>query len=174
MVHTGTFSLPPVNRREVLRYAGVREESAQLTELLEAILPEALPVLTANVCWQEFSLHDLDHGMDLGFAQVRSDSLARNLTGCDKIILFAATAGLGIDRLIARYGRLSPAKALMLQALGTERIEALCNLFQEEIRQDAAARQLHAVSRFSPGYGDLPLELQRDIFLTLNCSSKSV
>ena len=170
MVHTGTFSLPPVNRREVLRYAGVREESAQLTELLEAILPEASAVLTANVCWQEFSLHHLDHGMDLGFAQVRSDSLARNLTGCDRIILFAATAGLGIDRLIARYGRLSPAKALMLQALGTERIEALCDTFCHYIRQEYDG--LYLRPRFSPGYGDLPLELQRDIFRVLDCSRK--
>ena len=35
MIHVQSFSLPPVNRREVLRYAGARAETPELSALLD-------------------------------------------------------------------------------------------------------------------------------------------
>ena len=63
--------------------------------------------------------------LDLGFTVTHSRDLQKNLKGCCRIILFGATVGLELDRLIARYGRLSPSKALCFQAIGAERIESL-------------------------------------------------
>ena len=73
-----------------------------------------------------------------------------------------------MDRLIAKYAATSPAKSLMLDALGSERVEALCDLFNSEIAQTARDEGCKAHPRFSPGYGDLPLEIQRAIFAVLN------
>ena len=171
-VYAKQFPEPQIRRSEILRYAGAKEASAELSALLEDALEEARSILSYKVCWQVFPIVSTETGLDLGFAETQSTVLKNHLLHCTQAVVFGATVGLGLDRLIARYGRVSPARALMLQAIGAERIEALCNAFQEEIRQDAAARQLHAASRFSPGYGDLPLELQRDIFHTLNCSSR--
>jgi len=172
MIHTESIPLPPVNRREILRYAGIREETPELSALLDAALAEAQSILAGSVCWQEFPLLWEDDVLNLGFARTTSSSLKRNLSGCDRIIVFAATLGLALDRLIARYSRISPTRALMLQAIGAERIEALCDVFCETIRADAQASGLRTVPRFSPGYGDLPLELQTDIFRVLDCSRK--
>jgi cobalamin-dependent methionine synthase I len=72
-----------------------------------------------------------------------------------------------MDRLIAKYSSISPAKALMMQAIGTERIESLCNTFCRDV---AANRMI--TSRVSPGYGDIPMEMQRDIFVLLDCSKR--
>lgn len=169
-VLTGVLPLPPVCRREVLRYAGAKEETPALAALLEEALAEAEPLLSGKVCWQPFPIVRRDDSLDLGFARIQSASLERNLRGCDRIILFAATLGLPLDRLIARHGALSPAKGLLLQAIGTERIEALCDAFCESRRLEAQAMGLRTAPRFSPGYGDLPLGLQRDIFRVLDCS----
>lgn len=165
-----SFPLPPVNRREVLRYAGAKAETRDLTLLLEDVLAEAEPVLSGTVCWQEFPLIHRDDLLDLGFSQTSSESLKRNLTGCDRVILFGATLGLGLDRLIARYSRISPSRALMLQAIGAERVEALCDVFCDHIGM--LYPDLHQRPRFSPGYGDFPLHLQTDIFRVLDCSRK--
>lgn len=172
MIHVQSFSLPPVNRREVLRYAGARAETPELSALLDEMETLATPLLAGKVCWTEFTMERKDHLLDLGFAKTDSESLQRNLTGCDRIVVFAATVGLGIDRLIARYSHLSPAKMLMMQALGAERIEALCDVFCQWIQQDAEKSGLHPIPRFSPGYGDFPLELQKEIFRVLDCSRK--
>ena len=172
MIHTCCPTPGRISRREILRYAGVREETPVLSALLDEALAELIPTLEGRVCWQEFPLIRRDYGLDLGFTCVSSDSLVRNLVGCDRIILFAATLGLGPDRLIHRYSRLSPAKALLLQAIGTERIEDLCDRFCELLRQDACPQGYSMAPRFSPGYGDFPLSTQSDVFRVLDCSRK--
>ena len=169
-IHTENFRLPPVNPAEVFRYAGVRTAVPELEPLLEAVLAEMTPQLIGKVCWLELPITRKEGILDLGFAQTESSSLSRNLEGCDRIVVFGATIGLAPDRLIARYGHISPAKALMFQAAGTERIEALCDIFCDKLCREAAARGLSLRPRFSPGYGDLPLELQKDIFRVLDCS----
>jgi hypothetical protein len=51
-----------------------------------------------------------------------------------------------------------------LGAIGTERIESLCDAFCNEFEK--------ATHRVSAGYGDLPLEIQPQIFALLDCSRK--
>lgn len=157
--------LPPVDTREALRYAGVKESTPEINELLQECIQLCQTILTPRVCYRFYPVTRED-GLDLGFAQTDSLALKRNLAGCEEIVLFAATIGLEMDRLIARYAHVSPSKSVMLQAIGAERIESLCDAFENEL-----IRQGHELgTRFSPGYGDLPLELQRDIFAALDCS----
>ena len=101
---------------------------------------------------------------DFGAFQVCSHDLALHLAGCKRVILFAATAGIGIDREIQKHTRLSPHRAFELQQQGTREIEQFCDALCEELakKQNAALR-----TRFSPGYGDLSLEVQRDVFRVL-------
>jgi cobalamin-dependent methionine synthase I len=86
------------------------------------------------------------------------------------VLLFAATLGLELDRLIARYSVRMPSRAVVLQALGAERVESLCNLFLQELKPEYAVRGQTMRPRFSPGYGDLSLDFQKDLFALLNCS----
>ena len=167
-VFTKQYSAPPVDRREILRYARVKEASAELEELLDRCLAQT-DVLSYKVCWCEFALTQLENELDLGFARTASADLMRNLSGCQRIILFAATIGLEMDRLIARAERLSPAAAVMLQAIGSERVEAVCDAFNNEQKEQLLQQGLYTRPRFSPGYGDLPLQLQKDIFAVLDC-----
>ena len=162
------YALGAVDTREALRYAGCRgEPPAELQALLADCVREALPALACRVCFDTFSVAVQGAEVDLGFARVRSSNLAKNLTGCGSAVLFAATVGLGLDRLIARYSRTAPSRALLLQAIGAERIERLCDAFNEEVRAEARLAGQEARPRFSPGYGDLPLGLQREIFRAL-------
>ena len=157
-------NLPPVDVREALRYAGVKEPAPEMNGLLQECVQLCQNLLTPRVCYRFYPVTRED-GLDLGFAKTNSSALRRNLAGCNEIVLFAATIGLEMDRLIARYAHLSPSKSVMLQAIGAERIESLCDAFENEL-----IRQGHELgTRFSPGYGDLPLDLQRDVFAALDC-----
>jgi len=157
--------LPPVNEREALRYAGAKEATPEMTALLHECINLCEKQLSPRVCYARYPVIQIDNQLDLGFARTDSAALRRNLAGCQEIVLFAATIGLEIDRLIARYARLSPARSVMLQAIGTERIESLCDAFENHLMEQGYELR----PRFSPGYGDLPLGLQRDIFCALDC-----
>ena len=171
-VCTKNYPAPAFDRREILRYAGVRGQVPELEALLEECIAESEGKLSYKVCWREFPVRRREGVLDLGFAETSSAALGRNLAGCDSVVLFAATVGIGIDRCLARYSTISPTKAVLLQALGAERIEALCDAFNEETARERAAAGRGTRPRFSPGYGDLPLALQRDIFAALDCSRK--
>lgn len=166
IVQTKTYPEPALCRQEMLRYALCRGEDETITNLLEDCLKEVRDALTYRVCYCQLPVQVTDDICNFGTFQVSSKHLARNLQNCNSVILFAATVGTGIDRLIARYGHLSPAKAVLFQAIGAERIEALCDTFCEDIKQETG---LSPKPRFSPGYGDLPLEIQKDIFKQLDC-----
>ena len=75
------------------------------------------------------------------------------------------------DRFLAKYGRLSPARALWFQAIGAAGIEALCDAFCEELPQLLAedGQPARIRPRYSPGFGDFGLEYQPFIFSALDC-----
>ena len=90
----------PIDRTAVLRYAGARESTPELDALLDECLAEANGIFSGTVCYRETPVHRENDTVDLTFTKVSSKALARNLDGCDRAVIFAATVGLGIDRLV--------------------------------------------------------------------------
>ena len=162
------LSLPEVSRTALLRYLRAGDATEALASLMEECIREAEDCLDPRVCFRYFPIRVNGNSLDLGFATVESASLSRHLAGCEEIVLLAVTLGLGIDRLVARYSRVSPARALCLQALGTERVECLCDLACSYFETERFAG-FETQSRFSPGYGDLSLSLQTEIIRALDC-----
>lgn len=167
MIKAVRGKLEKLNVSETLRYLGygkanVPEDGVQ--GLLRECEAEILSAQDLRACYSVYDISAQSENIDLGFAAVKSHSLFLNLAGCKKIVLFACTAGAGVDRLIARYSRISPAKAAVMQAAGAALVEdwceELCALFKREYGDTKP--------RFSCGYGDLPLTLQRDIFAALS------
>ncbi len=160
-----TYIEPPFCEKEILRYAGCRGEREEISVLLKECTDEVKDKLAYKVCYRELPIKTVGDTCDFEVFSVHSEKLARNLKGCEKVVLFAATVGVEIDRLIGKYGRLSPTKALLFQAIGTERIEALCDAFCADIKKEY---KTGLEPRFSPGYGDLPLSAQKNIFAVLD------
>lgn len=157
--------------KETLRYlgyAGVKDVSG-IEGLLEECEKLIVPELAPRAVYDVFPLtHGEGEALDLGFARVNSHSLRLNLRGCDRIALFAATVGAGVDRLIVKYNKLSPSRAVVLQAMGAAAVEQWVG----EVNATIKAEYGRTRPRFSCGYGDLPLALQREIFPALSVTKK--
>lgn len=187
--------LSSVDRKELWRYAGfpggppaqISGEDASaagtasaaaapaqgapdpLNLLLEEVLRETRSIFRYDVCYIRFPLSWNGADPLLPFP-AQSRSLAKCLSGSTEAVMMAATVGLELDRRIARSERFSPSKALLLQALGAERVEALCDAFCSDFKALVCPGGNTITRRFSPGYGDLPLETQIDFFRLLDCS----
>lgn len=155
--------------KEILRYADCKEADSETMKLLQSCINEVKGKLTFKVCYRMLPAKITGSVCDFGLFSMNSKNLAVNLKGCEHIIVFAATIGVGIDRLIAKYGRISPSKALMFQAIGADQIEALCDTFCTDIEKEY---DIATKPRFSPGYGDLQLAAQSDIFAVLDCEKR--
>ena len=80
------------------------------------------------------------------------------------------TAGLSADRLISRYALTNTAKSVMCDALFSAAVEGICERLEREI----ALREKNSRfrPRFSAGYGDLDLSVQKDIIALLSADKK--
>ncbi len=163
-IFTKTYSAPPFRKSEILRYSGTCKATSEIEALMEECLKEADGIFTYKVCYGVFPLSKKGDEVDLSFTKAPSKSLSKWLENAHSYILFGATIGIELDRLISKYSRISPSKALMFQAIGTERIEALCDVFCADMKKDYG----NITARFSPGYGDFPLEIQKEIFAVLD------
>ena len=161
-----------VSRKEIERYLGYKgtapdaRVSAEIDKVLEELNRAAAP---AHI-FQEFPLEIRQAAAGLSFAglAVQSASLSRSLAGCHKIVVLAATIGIGADRLIARAQVRSMMRSSVFQAAGAAMIEAYVNDVNRKLRDAYAKKGLYLRPRFSPGYGDLSLALQKDIVRILN------
>ncbi len=166
MIKLVSGNVPYIDKKQTLLflgYAGVNNLDG-VEEVYSECEKMILPVLAPKACYTLFDISFNGAEIDLGFAKTSSHSLGLNLKGCSKIALFAATVGAGVDRLIVKYNRLSPARAVLLQAMGAAAIETWCDDLNSQITREYGATK----PRFSCGYGDLPLKMQRDIFKVLN------
>ena len=164
-----TLPPPPVSRKEILRYAGAGGDTT-LDTLLDECLAEALPQLSYRVAYAVFPIQRTPKALDFGFMQSESSGLGKCLSGFDHVLVFGATVGHAYDRLLTKSAALSPLRALIFDAIGAERAESLCDAFCADMA--ASYQRMGGIlgPRYSPGYGDLPLSVQRDLFRVMDFS----
>jgi hypothetical protein len=158
----------PFDEREILRYAMLPSFAPPPEELpLEECLKAAKGAALCRAVWRRYPVSRDGETLDLGFARTESTDLRRHLEGCGEILLFACTAGAETDRRIARAKLQSPAKGLLMHAIGAQQVEGACDRLCRQLAELFPDRQL--TDRYSPGYGDLPLAMQREVFAALDC-----
>lgn len=159
------------NPKEVLRYLGYgnNEPIPSVKKQIDDVTNQVFSVLNCRGC---FTICDIQHSgntVDFGAFSVTSASLSKNLKRCHKAILFGATVGSDVDRLLAKYSKTSPASAAIAQAVGAVAIESFCDLLCARIEKKLEGKNLYLRPRFSPGYGDFSLTHQKDLFRLLEC-----
>ena len=89
------------------------------------------------------------------------------LKSCEKVVLLACTLGQQFDALLRAAQARDMAKAVILDGCGSALVEQGCDAAEREIAGRFPSWYL--TDRFSPGYGDLPLDGQRALFAVLDC-----
>lgn len=111
------------------------------------------------------------------FLELKGNAIRKHLDGCHEIAVMGVTLGAAVDRLIRSSQIRDMASAVILDCGASVLIEQICDQFEEQMRQEAKG---YLTGRYSPGYGDLPIETQdalirvidgpRKIGLTVNQS----
>lgn len=156
------------NRAEVLRYLRLPQGAtppAELAAALDAAEAELLAAAEPRFVWRRFGISRTAAGIELAASGVLLPGrdiagLLHDAAGC---LLLAATLGVTADNLIRRAETADISRALLLDALASAAVENLCDQVQNWLTQKFAGDMLFLTDRFSPGYGDLPLAMQRPL-----------
>ncbi len=159
--------------REAVRYLGYGKHAVddQILGLIADSFESLRTVSSRKSVYRIFDLEQEDgETVRFGSLTVKSKNLGKNLRGCDKIVLFGATLGIGVDQLLSRTSKTDMAKTVVLQACAAALLEEYCDECQERIREEMESEGRYLRPRFSPGYGDFSIECQRDLVRMLDCA----
>lgn len=146
---------------EALRYLGVPAPApAELRERAAEISRELCAGVQPRWVYRVFPLERTGSGFVLSGTDIElAGSTAQTmLAGCHSAALLACTLGALFDALLRAWQARDMSGAVILDALGSALVEAGCDAAEKEI--GARLPECFLTDRFSPGYGDLPLELQ--------------
>ena len=162
----------PLERSEVLRYLGYRrkqELTPAISTLVDEMMREVQDVSNARYLYQayDFTLDETNQAIYLTNTDLvlQSKQLYNHLKHAKQVVLLAATLGIEVERQVRRYELSELTKAFVLDAACVTYIEKICDLAEVDIDTQFSDRVLNR--RFSPGYGDLSLEVQPQFLKTL-------
>lgn len=163
-----------ININDAFRYLGGHgkpdnESGTALHKAAKEIQKTIHPRFVMKIC-------DIDRRNGLSLAgtclELTGKAIDALLHDSRQCAIFCATLGAETDALIRQWQIRDLAFATMLDACGSTAVESLCDIIDDELNSDYAAKGLYITDRFSPGYGDLPLGLQRDFCSVLDTGRK--
>lgn len=160
---------------ETLRYLGIQNASADesLTAMVKRALERVESAANKQFVVSCVNCRVEENGVWLDTHFVQSRNLANHLETCEEALLFAATLGAAVDRLLRRDTVTQPSLAAIEQAAAAALIEAysddVCRSLETQQTQNGV---FHFRPRYSPGYGDFSLEEQTYLLQILQTNKR--
>lgn len=158
------LKIEKLDRGEAFRYMGFKggEIKENILKITEECEQELLKAIAPRYVYRIFEIEKKDEGVLLKntSAIFKGKDIAAHLEGCNRCALMCVTLSADTDRLIRRYEADSMEKAVIADSLASAAVEQACNLAEREIQEAIGA--YNYTWRFSPGYGDFPLDIQKE------------
>ena len=104
--------------------------------------------------------------------ELRGRSIAEHLAGARAVGVMAVTIGMGVERELRRLSLTDPVAQVIFDSCASTIVERAADAAEASLMAQARERGLHTNSRFSPGYGDLPMETQPALLATLDAQRR--
>ena len=172
---TDKIELTELDRAEAFRYMGykggeIKESILTITEECEKAL---LNVIKPRLAYKIFDISFAENGVEIMGTPLifKGNDIKEHLTGCERCVLMCATLSSDVDKLIRSYEAEGMEKAFIADTLASAAVEQVCNKAETLIQQ--AVGNYSFTWRFSPGYGDFPLDIQKE-FINITEADKKI
>lgn len=154
-----------IRRDEVMRHLGHQGQAMDdgLAGRIEGVIARCEVEIRPRWLWRSFGV---SHAAT-GTCEVQGTNLVLSgasmesyLAGASGIALMVCTLGPRADATLRTLGASDPLGQLVYDAACTDLIELAADAAEAEVVARALEQNLRTKARFSPGYGDLSLEVQ--------------
>ena len=156
-----------INRREVLLYLGYRGQ--EISQELDVKINYAIDLCTSLArpmsVVKRFKVNKETKQVEGTTLTLPGNSIWKHLDGCSEIYLLCGTIGFGPEREINKLMVSDRTLAICLDAAATAAIESSLDDLEKTLDGKLT-------SRFSCGYGDLPIQTQKEICQVLDTQRK--
>lgn len=159
-----------LDEKEVLRYIGCKsgvacdENTAKQVEKGIKIALDSCAFRGIHVCME------IDILREVGL--LNGNDIEAHLEGCEKAILLAVTVGNEIETKIRAAQATDALMPVVLDACASVCIESYADEYCKELAELYGRDGLYLTERFSPGYGDFPIEKQSTLLKLTDATRK--
>lgn len=168
------MKIEKLNRSEAFRYMGykggeIKDEIIKITEECEQRLLDAIK---PKYVYRVFDIEESDQGVLVKDTPLifKGNAISKHLKDCDRCVLMCATLSAEADKVIRSYEAVEMEKAVIADSLASAAAEQVCELAEAEIQKEVGS--FYYTWRFSPGYGDFPLDIQKDFLSAVDAAKR--
>jgi cobalamin-dependent methionine synthase I len=165
-----------INKEEVLRYLGYKGQDIDenLINTIEECREEIKKLITPRVVYSYKNVKSNDDGVEVITTNLilKGKDIKEHLKNSTECVLMAVTLGNEVERQTRLYEKTNLTKALILDACATTAVEEVCDIVENNVKEKAILNGMNITFRYSPGYGDLPLDVQNSFLRTLEAQKK--
>ena len=176
------YEVTSVDRAEVLRYLGYSGQpmTAELDARVDGVVARCLEVARPAGVWRVFEVAGREPTAD-GRASVQlagtslelvGESMREHMAGACAVAVMAVTAGMPVEQELRRLSLTDPVEQCIFDAAGTTTVERAADACEASVVAAAHEAGLYTNFRFSPGYGDMPLQTQPVLLAALDAQRK--
>jgi hypothetical protein len=154
-------SLLSIDLNELKRYAVWKETGARADSMLHESVRLALSLIKPKASWHIYEYDSCSHSLSGTDFTLPGSAIVKHLASSIKVACLAVTIGTQLEEMVSIYfneGKYS--LGLLLDAAGTVAVETAADQIMSIIPKTASPSGLVSTKRFSPGYGDLMLDVQ--------------
>lgn len=170
------LTLQTLDREEVKRYLGMSGKTVpvEIERQIDSCIRETLRAVQPRAVYLRKAIQSTENGFQVQDSPLylSGKSIQPFLEGTSEAWFLAVTVGQGMDRLIRTAMVSRPEEGVILDCCGAAAVEAAADILQAGLLQTVAREGLQLTPRFSPGYGDLPIDLQSDFLNLLDAPRK--
>lgn len=165
-----------IEKAEVLRYLRYKgqEIESSFSEKIDLAIEQTRSIITPRAVYERYPLKFFEDRIEVEGTNLvlKSKDISKLLRGCDECILFAATIGTKVEMETRKAEYVDLAKSIIMDSAATTFVERTCDYVQEIIEKEVEKSGKYITMRYSPGYGDLPLECGKEILNILQSQKK--
>lgn len=169
------------DKKEILCYLGYNGQiiDSKVNALIDNCAVRLQNAVKPRYTYKIFKIEEKDNGIQPSETELilTGNDIKNHLKGCGYCAVLAATLGIAADNIIRVAQNISMSEAVVYDACAAESIERVCDKVCAEIENEINSKvnsgtKLKLTSRFSAGYGDLPIELQPEILRLTDAERK--
>lgn len=170
------FSELEINKEEVLRYLGYKGQNidVNMSTMINECREEIKNVITPRIVYDYKDIRQNDDGVEVVGTNLilKGKDIKEHLKNSKQCVLMAATLGNEVEKKTRLYEKTNLTKALILDACATTAVEEVCDIIENKVKDKALKEGMDITFRYSPGYGDLPLDIQNNFLRAIDAQKK--
>lgn len=163
-----------LNRNDAIRYMGYKDETPdrKISDIMDECESVLLKAIKPRYIYKVFDLEKTNEAIAVSGTSLlfEGKDIKSHLSECDKCVLMCATLSVDADKQILSYEATDMTKAVICDCLASAAVEQVCNIAESEIKEKL--KNYYFTWRFSPGYGDFPLEIQHGFLKVLDAGKR--